>query len=42
MKPSYVIENASTLDIPALVDLLAVLFGIEVDYGLWVFFEIGN
>ena len=32
MKPSYVIENASTLDIPALVDLLAVLFGIEVDF----------
>ena len=32
MKQNYVIENASTEDIPALIDLLSVLFGIEADF----------
>ena len=32
MKQNYVIENASTEDIPALIALLAILFGIEADF----------
>ncbi|NBQ84580.1 MAG: GNAT family N-acetyltransferase [Methylophilaceae bacterium] len=32
MKRNYVIENASTQDIPALIALLAILFGIEADF----------
>ncbi len=32
MKPSFIIENATAQDIPALIELLAVLFGIEVDF----------
>jgi len=32
MNKNYVIENASNQDIPALIDLLGVLFGIEADF----------
>ncbi len=32
MNPIYIIENAAAQDIPALVDLLALLFGIEQDF----------
>lgn len=32
MKPNYIIENASAQDIPALIALLAILFGIEADF----------
>ena len=32
MNPIYLIENAAAQDIPALADLLALLFGIEQDF----------
>ena len=32
MKPNYVIENANTQDIPDLIALLTILFGIEADF----------
>ena len=32
MKSNYIIENASAQDIPALIALLAILFGIEADF----------
>ena len=32
MKQNYVIENASTEDIPSLIALLGILFGIEADF----------
>jgi ribosomal protein S18 acetylase RimI-like enzyme len=32
MKQNFVIENASNQDIPALINLLGILFGIEADF----------